>query len=206
MLNYIAQDTTQSLWSTKGEPLSIPAALADGEALKQQDYKDAQFVFSRCHHHWHPVDPRTKKRMPIRGCLLKKGSACTANFPRTRRKKLIPKAICAGNYRKHALRVAGRRNALGTLLGKRLCEWFSGTAPAFAVIFRSNTHTHTHTAPNYRVLLVAFTHDPECKAGCLEQQSTKRMMASAQRAQRNTTGYYTGYIQKRQPVCNFELR
>ena len=31
-------------------------------------------------------------------------------------------------------------------------------------------------------------------------------MAAAQRAQRNTTGYYTGYIQKRQPVGKFELR
>ena len=32
------------------------------------------------------------------------------------------------------------------------------------------------------------------------------MTATSQRAQRNTTGYYTGYIQKRQPVGKFELR
>ena len=32
------------------------------------------------------------------------------------------------------------------------------------------------------------------------------MVRAAQRAQRNTTGYYTGYIQKRQPVGKFELR
>ena len=29
---------------------------------------------------------------------------------------------------------------------------------------------------------------------------------ATQRAARNTTGYYTGYIQKRQPVGKFELR
>ena len=32
------------------------------------------------------------------------------------------------------------------------------------------------------------------------------MTMATQRAARNTTGYYTGYIQKRQPVGKFELR
>ena len=32
------------------------------------------------------------------------------------------------------------------------------------------------------------------------------MVRAAQRTQRSTTGYYTGYIQKRQPVGKFELR
>ena len=31
------------------------------------------------------------------------------------------------------------------------------------------------------------------------------MIACSQRAQRNATGYFTGYIQKRQPVGKFEL-
>ena len=120
----------------------------------------------------------------------------------SKRLNLLPKVICGGNSRKHDLRVAGRRNALGSILSRRRCEWFSGTAPAFAVIFRSNTHT----APNYRVPLLASTHDPSCTAGCLEKHTLKNMIACAQRAQRNTTGYFTGYIQKRQPVGKFELR
>ena len=33
-----------------------------------------------------------------------------------------------------------------------------------------------------------------------------KLTAIAQRAQRSTTGYYTGYIQKRQPVGAFELK
>ena len=100
------------------------------------------------------------------------------------------------------LDVLGRRNALGSILSRRRCPWLSGTAAAFAVVFRHNTHT----APNYRVPLLPSTHDEDCKADCLERLTLKRMIASAQRAQRNTTGYYTGYIQKRQPVGRFELR
>ena len=65
---------------------------------------------------------------------------------------------------------------------------------------------NTHTGPNFRVPLMTETHDPECKADCLKKHSLLTMVRAAQRAQRNTTGYYTGYIQKRQPVGKFELR
>ena len=140
--------------------------------------------------------------MPIRGCRTKKGNTCKAHFPMTKRLNLTAKVICGGNCRKHDLRVSGRRNALGAILSERHCEWLSGTAPAFAVIFRSNTHS----APNYRVPLLESTHDPNCTNGCLEKHTLKKMIACAQRAQRNTTGYYTGYIQKRQPVGKLELR
>ena len=123
-------------------------------------------------------------------------------MPHTKRLTLIPKVICPGNARKHDLRVAGRRNALGSILTPRRCAWLSGTAPSFAVIFRHNTHT----GPNNRVPLLKSTHDPQCKAGCLATHTDNRMTIAAQRAQRNTTGYYTGYIQKRQLVGKFELR
>ena len=81
-------------------------------------------------------------------------------------------------------------------------EWISGSAPGFAVFFRHNTYT----GPNYRVPILPETHDPECTADCITGQSLASMIAASQRAQRNTTGYYTGYIQKRQPVGKFELR
>jgi hypothetical protein len=157
---------------------------------------------SHCHHHWHPIDPHTKMRAPIRGCLAKHSGKCKAQFPMTKRLNLQPKIICAGNCRRHDLRVAGRRNALGSILNKRQDEWLSGTAAAFAVIFRHNTHT----APNYRVPIITATHDKDCKANCLQQHTLRRMISSAQRAQRNTTGYYCGYIQKRQPIGKFELK
>ena len=123
-------------------------------------------------------------------------------MPMTKRCTINPKVICGGNCRKYELRVSGRRNSLGALLTKREDEWFSGTMPPFAVVFRHNTHT----APNYRVPMLPQTHDPECNNDCLKKHTVARMTAAAQRGQRNSTGYYSGYIQKRQPVGKFALR
>ena len=127
-----SSDDITSLWSL-ASPSTLADAKADAAALKTACWKDAQFVSSRCHHHWHPMDPKTKERHPIRGCRSKRGGGCKARYPQTSRLTLIPKAICAGYCRKHELRVAGRRNALGTLLGTRQNPWLSGTSGAIAV-------------------------------------------------------------------------
>ena len=71
-----------------------------------------------------------------------------------------------------------------------------------AIIFRCNTHT----APNYRVPLTTRTHDPDCTLDCLDNENSTKTTAIAYRAMRNTTGYYTGYMQKRQPVGVFETK
>ena len=63
---YIHQDSTRSLWSTENA-FDIDTALTDGATFKKNFFHDAQFVFSHCHHHWHPKDPRTGERHPIRG-------------------------------------------------------------------------------------------------------------------------------------------
>jgi len=80
--------------------------------------------------------------------------------------------------------------------------FFSGTYPSSAVIVRASTHT----GPNYIVPLSAETHDPECAGDCPSTHTAQRMTVAAKREQRNTIGYYTGYIQKRQPVGQFELK
>ena len=72
----------------------------------------------------------------------------------------------------------------------------------FPLLFRHNTHT----GPNYRVPLLAKTHDTDCQAGCLEKNTLSKMIACAQRAMRNTTGYYSGYICRKQPIGKFELK
>ena len=215
--SYINNDSTRSLWtgsshtdmvlaqgnsSADNKPYDAAEALADGTAFKEAYFADVQQVFSHCHHHWHAKDPSTGERRPIRGCKSKKGPHCKARFPYTKRLNLVPKVVCPGNARKHDLRVSGRRNALGSILPKRRCPWLSGTAPGFAAIFRHNTHT----GPNYRVPLIKATHDKDCSSDCLKKHTLQRMTMATQRAARNTTGYYTGYIQKRQPVGKFELR
>ena len=135
------------------------------------------------------------------GLLVQKNKhQCKAKFPK--KLNLVPKVICPGNCRKLDLRVSGRRNALGQVVGKRTDEWLSGTLGCLSGLLRCNTHT----GPNHRVPLLPSTHDPECKKDCLSKKSLARMIACAQRAQRNTTGYYSGYITKRQPIGQFQLR
>ena len=202
---YLWKIAAPSLWENENNSLDVATLIAnaeDGKKFKAAYMKDADFVFSRVHHHWHALNAKTKEREPLRTCRAKKGIGCKHNFPMTKRLNLIPKVICPGNCRKHGLRVSGRRNALGSVLNKRREEWRSGSGRAYAVIFRHNTHK----GPNYRVPLLPSTHDPECKANCLEKHATKTMTAAAQRAQRNTTGYYTGYIHKVQRVGKFSLR
>ena len=158
---------------------------------------------SRCNHHIHLPDPKTGVRIPLAGCRSKKAPhKCKAQFPLKKRLTLIPKVICRGNARKYGLRSSGRRNALASILTRRRCMWFSGCAPGMAIFFRCNTHT----APPFRVPPTARTHDPDCTADCLEKETSRLITAIAYRAQRNTTGYYTGYMQKRQPVGAFELK
>ena len=64
---YLRATNEPSMWSTTN-PLTKAAAEEDGRKFKEQYEADAQFVFSRCHHHWHPIDPRTNKRAPISHC------------------------------------------------------------------------------------------------------------------------------------------
>ena len=54
--------------------------------------------------------------------------------------------------------------------------------------------------------LLSKTHDPDCDADCLQKNTLSKMIACAQRAMRNITGYYSGYICKRQPIGTFELK
>ena len=119
------------------------------------------------------------------------------------KKRLVStaKVICRGNARRFGLRPSGRRNALGTILTKRVCKWASGCSPAMALVFRCNTHT----APNFRVPLTHETHDKECKADCLGKDKARLLTAITYRAQRSSAGYFAGYMSKRQGVGRFEL-
>ena len=111
--------------------------------------------------------------------------------------------VCRGVAQRLKLSVRGRRNALGSLVARRSCPWFSGTAAAFSIVFRCNTNT----TPNFRVPLNSDTHEPYCRlADCFQGLTTKRLSLLAQRACTQMTGYFAGYISKRQPVGRYELR
>ena len=127
---------------------------------------------------------------------------CKSDFPKSTmciRKSLL---VCRGVARKHKLKLTGRRNAFALILGKRKFVWQSGTTPAFAVAFRSNTHT----LPNWRVPQIPESHaDDACKSKTCQSmlgssRDVKIASKLAQRVQRQCTGYYCGYSFKPQPV------
>ena len=186
------------------EPVGEAAAREEGARYKFTYFKDAQYVFSRVQHHVHK---KTKQGyVPLSACRKKKEKMkCKADFPKDRLMNSRMRLICKGNAMKFGLRVSGRRNSFGSILGKRTCRWQSGTTPGFASVFRSNTHTQ----PNYRLPLLPETHDNElCSQQCLKAGPRNLKVTSklAQRAQREATGYYCGYTSKRQPAGQFELK
>ena len=84
------------------------------------------------------------------------------------------------------------------MLGRRTCPWLSGTTPAFAAVFRSNSHTQL----NHRLPLLPETHDDElCSKRCHKECGNIKVICKlAQRAQREATGYYCGYTFKGQAI------
>jgi hypothetical protein len=180
----------------------------EGMTYSAKYSNDVQFVFSRVQHHMHKLDKKSGKRVPLSACRIKgKGDkqkkSCKARFPKEKQVSATVKVVCAGVAAKHDLRISGRRNALGSFLGKRNCVWMSGTAPSLAAGLRSNTNT----SPNFRVPIDEHTHERSCPRDCLKKGFTwKQLCIVTQRAAKQLTGYFTGYTCKRQPVGKYELQ
>ena len=189
--------------STMMTPADEESLLKDAHIFKMQYQEDSQFIFSRVQHHVHK---RTKTGyVPLKACQRRVNKAsckCKHDFPKDNVRVRTSLIMCQGLARRLKLRVSGRRNVLGTIIGRRRCAWQSGTSRAFAVVFRSNTHT----LPNYRLPPLPETHETEyCKsrkcAECLDKPRLLKIVSKlAQRAQRELTGYHCGYTFKGQPV------
>ena len=111
--------------------------------------------------------------------------------------------MCKGVAAELDLKISGRRNALGSVVSRRRSEWFSSTSALLAHVARSNTNVQH----NYRVPLNATTHDADCTSpACRKMVSTRLVCLIAQRAMRQMTGYFGGYISKRQKIGQFEIK
>ena len=87
------------------------------------------------------------------------------------------------------------------VLGRRRCEWYSGTYSLVAAIFQSNTDVQVP----YRAPVNNITHDKDCRnPKCLADLSEK-MVLVAQKAMKQMTGYFGGYISKRPKSGIFEF-
>jgi len=213
---FIGRDKHALHWSTTKEEndaekiSSDLAALADALAFKKEFEADAQYVFSRVQHHWHKLIDG--ERRPLNYCALKqkgKKHLCRSDFPLHDKVKFGNKAriVCPCVAKKLHLKAKGRKNMLGTVAGKRRCPWLSGTNALTAVLLRSNTHF----APNFRIPLTAQS--TECGGACLgkslsenPQEHLRRLITITQRAMKQMTGYFSGYICKKQKLGSFELK
>jgi hypothetical protein len=111
-------------------------AVAEGAAFRRQYFADAQGIYSRVHHHWHPDGK------PLSGCMTKQQKAmrhkrgvkktsgsCKHGFPKDSLISDRIRVVCPGvarELRDAGICVCGRRNALGSILGRRNDAWLSG--------------------------------------------------------------------------------
>ena len=73
---------------------------------------------------------------------------------------------------------------------------------AFSLMLLGNSHTGV----NFRVPLLPETHDPACDRNCLRHGTLRRLQRLMQHAARKATQYFTGYLQKPQPIGKKELQ
>ena len=195
-------------------PSSIQEGSAnDGAGFTERYEADCQFIFSHVQHHWHKLG-KNGQRHPMKYCQSKrrgKCKTCKAGFPKRVPRdekgtlclsKFRARIVCPGIAKELDVRTSGRRNMLGAVMGRRQCEWFSGTSAILAHLTRSNTNVQCP----YRLPINEFTHDPDCTSKRCMAISHKKLCIVAQRAMKAISGYFGGYISKRQEMGQYELK
>ena len=195
-------------------PLQWDRARKEAEDFQSKYEKDVQFIFSHVQHHWHALD-QSGKRVPLPYCRVKgrKGKPiCKMGYPKKvlrnddgslKQEKYRARIVCQGVAAELDLKTTGRRNALGSVVGRRRCAYFASTSALLAHVARSSTNVQC----NYRVPITTATHDKDCKVPkSLEFLTRRNLCLIAQRAMKQMTGYFGGYISKRQKMGQFELK
>ena len=59
---------------------------------------------------------------------------------------------------------------------------------------------NSHTGNNFRIPLTETTHDPDCDRNCVGRTTVRRLQRLMAQAARRATKYFTGYLQKPQPL------
>ena len=211
---YMWADVSDPRTAKGNEDADWQQAFNEADSYRRLYEEDVQFVFSRVQHHWHALNEKGD-RVPLKYCRLKGRSSrcsCKAGHPKKvirdrhgkmKEEKYRARVVCQTVARELGLKTSGRRNALGSIAGRRRCEWFAQTSAILAGVARSNTNVQC----NYRVPITKFTHDPDCtSSSCTGRASLRRLCLITQRAMKQLTGYFGGYISKRQKVGQFELK
>ena len=194
-------------WPVEGDDRGSQARQADGRRFVAEYEEDCQFIFSRVQHHWHKLD-KDGKRQPMRYCQQKKRGkrgCCKRGFPKKvlrdekgkiKMTKYRVRIVCAGVAAELDLRTSGRRNMLGAVVGRRRCEWCSGTSAILAHLARSNTNAQCPC----RLPINRRAHDPDCTRKSCAKVEAKKLYIIAQRAMKTISAYFGGHVRKRQKM------
>ena len=184
----------------------------EGEEFQKRFETDVQFIFSHVQHHWHLLNKKGEREpMPYCRPASRKCKRCKRDFPKKVLKNTLGKVredryrariVCPGVAAELELKTSGRRNALGSIVGKRRCEYFASTCALLAHVTRSNTNVQC----NYRVPIMSCTHDKDCTAASCVKITKRRLCLLAQRAMKHMNGYFGGYISKKQKIGQFEIK
>ena len=147
---------------------------ADAALYKKAFKKHVQYFQSRCQHHIHRLDAKTKKRMVPNACRSAgRPNECKHEAPWTARmNEGPPLIICKALAKARGLRCSGPRNWLGAVLGTRNDEWVNGTMAGLCIAFSGS---NTDVKPNDRLPIIAATHEKCCTRRCVKKHHTKRI-------------------------------
>ena len=197
--------TLCSLWKKNSKEEEV---FFDAAAFKKRFHAHVQFVFSRVQHHWHALNDKGV-RMPLPYCRVRHGKGkssewCKQNYPRhvVSKHRQKTRLVCRGMAKELGLKVSGRRNMLGSIAPVRSESWFASTACILAGVTSSNTNIQCP----YRMPINAATHDPDCNAAGCMQTDVKHLYRLTQRLMKQISGYFGGYISKKQKVGQYELK
>ena len=150
-------------------------------------------------HHYHPIDPETGERKPLRGCEKKdRPGVCKSDFPRAAWLCDEAVVLCPCELRKHGFPDHGRKNRLGALFGPCAHPWLNACHPALLAAARG---ANVDVQVPYRLPFACATCGRQ-----LTRRQRQEIALAAQRAQDAQTGYCCDYCAKNQPMGTHELK
>ena len=150
-------------------------------------------------HHYHPIDPETGERKPLRGCEKKEcPGVCKSDFPRIAWLCAEAKVLCPCELTKNGFPDHGRKNRLGALFGPCGHCWLNGCHPALLAALRGG---NVDVQVPYRLPFACGTCGKQ-----LTRRQRQEIALAAQRAQDAQTGYCCDYCAKNQPMGTHEIK
>ena len=150
-------------------------------------------------HHYHPIDPDTGERKPLRGCEKKdRPGVCKSDFPRTAWLCTVAVVLCPCELTRHSFPDHGRKNRLGALFGPCGDRWLNACHPALLAAARG---ANVDVQIPYRLPFACATCGKQ-----LTRRQRQDIALAAQRAQDAQTGYCCDYCAKNQPMGTHEIK